>query len=142
MKKIIDSFSDEFECFSNFYIEDVEFEGIVYPSNEHAFQAAKTLDINERKEIAKALTPGRAKRMGRKVKLRSDWENIKTDVMKELVFKKFSNKEILKAKLLDTEDAILIEGNNWGDKIWGQVNGIGENRLGKILMKVREELKK
>ena len=109
MKQIIDNFDGEFAFLSNFYESPCEFEGVVYPTVEHAFQAAKTLDQLERQEIAAAPTPGKAKRMGRKVQLREDWELVKTDVMRECLKSKF-NHPILKMQLLATKDAMLIEG--------------------------------
>ena len=99
----------------------------------------KTLDINERRAIANASTPGLAKKMGRSVSLRPDWEDIKDDVMLEGLYRKFTNDE-LADWLLDTGDEELVEGNWWGDRYWGVCNGIGQNKLGKLLMKVREEL--
>lgn len=80
------------------------------------------------------------KRLGRRVKLRPDWESIKDQVMYEVCKAKFSQNTDLRDKLVATGDAELVEGNTWGDKIWGICNGQGENRLGKILMKVRTEL--
>ncbi len=85
--------------------------------------------------------PGSSKRAGRKIKLRSDWEEIKDGVMKLALILKFSQHPKLGIKLLATEDAYLIEGNDWGDKYWGQVDGEGKNRLGELLMEVREFLK-
>ena len=86
------------------------------------------------------MPPNEAKALRRKVKLRSDWEEIKNDMMYEICLNKFEQNPDLAEKLKATGDAILIEGNTWGDKCWGQVNGEGENRLGKILMRVREKL--
>jgi len=88
-----------------------------------------------------SLNPSEAKRAGRRAILRKDWEEIKEDVMYKVVLAKFVQNEELKYKLLDTGSAELIEENNWGDRIWGTVNGKGRNLLGKILMRVREELK-
>ena len=99
----------------------------------------KTLDINKRRAIANASTPGLAKKMGRSVSLRPDWEDIKDDVMLEGLYRKFTNDELAEW-LLDTGDEELVEGNWWGDRYWGVCNGIGQNKLGKLLMKVREEL--
>lgn len=73
--------------------------------------------------------------------MRPDWEEVKYDVMYEIVKAKFIQNPDLKEKLLSTGDEYLVEGNHWGDRTWGQVNGVGKNWLGKILMKVREELK-
>ena len=77
--------------------------------------------------------------MGRSVSLRPDWEDIKDDVMLEGLYRKFTNDELAEW-LLDTGDEELVEGNWWGDRYWGVCNGIGQNKLGKLLMKVREEL--
>lgn len=139
----IDNFDGEFAFLSNFYESGCIFEGINYPTVEHAFQAAKTLDKTQRMSIADAETPGKAKRMGRNVQLRPDWESVKTNVMRECLRSKFSV-PVLKIKLLSTGDAELIEGNYWHDTCWGVCNcekcgGKGENRLGKLLMEIREE---
>ena len=141
MKLVIDSFNNEYAFLSNFYEAPVEWEGITYPSNEHAFQAAKSLNPARRLEVAAADTPGKAKRMGRNLHLRSDWEEVKYDIMHEIVLAKFHQHTDLAEALLDTGDAELIEGNWWNDTTWGVCNGIGKNWLGKILMKVREQLK-
>ena len=140
MKQVIDIFDGEFAFLSNFSPDICVFEGIVFPTVEHAFQAAKTLDKNQRLMIAAAPTPGKAKRMGRNVSLRADWEQIKTDVMYKCLRSKFSTPE-LREQLLDTGDAELIEGNWWNDTTWGVCNGVGENRLGKLLMQIRAEIK-
>ena len=134
----ISKFKDEYEFLHNYYPHAVQYEGIVYPTNEHAFQAAKTLDIRTRKEIASCETPGKAKEMGNHIPLRSDWESVKTGVMRDLCRLKFSD-PTLRRRLLSTEGCYLIEGNHWGDTCWGMVNGRGENRLGKILMDLRSE---
>lgn len=87
------------------------------------------------------LDPSSAKRKGRHVQLRHDWEKVKFDIMYEICKAKFSQNAELKDKLLATGDEYLEEGNTWGDRIWGTVNGKGQNNLGKILMRVREELR-
>jgi len=137
---MIDSFSDRYSFLSNFYPCRIEYEGIIYPSAEHAFQAAKTLNIQQRKQIADATTPGIAKRMGRKVILRNDWEDVKLGVMTEILRKKFQNRELAN-KLLTTGSQELVEGNYWHDYFWGVCNGKGQNHLGKILMKIRERIR-
>lgn len=136
----INSFSGEYEFLSNFYKEPVEWEGIVYPTNEHAFQAAKNQDPSYREKVRAARTPADAKRLGRKVALRPDWEAIKLDVMTVLVTRKFTSDSSLAMRLVKTSGHELIEGNNWGDQEWGVVDGVGKNLLGKILMAVRDEL--
>lgn len=110
-------------------------------NSEAAFQAQKCEFPEKRKEFQK-LNPSKAKALGRKVTLREDWDEVKTDVMEGIVRNKFTQNPDLGRKLVETGDAYLEEGNWWGDKIWGVCDGVGENRLGKILMKVREELKK
>lgn len=137
---VIDSFRGEYFFLSNFCEVPIMYDGITYLNNEAAFQAQKTLNKEQRLDFA-TLNPSQAKKKGRSVSLRPDWEEIKINVMYEICKAKFTQNENLKRSLLNTGNAELIEGNNWGDKIWGQVNGIGENNLGKILMKIREELK-
>ena len=105
-----------------------------------AFQAAKTFDPDEKLAVAQATTPGSAKRLGGKVQLRPDWEQVKVGLMEDLVRLKFTTHADLRAKLLATGDAELVEGNNWNDRFWGVCRGKGRNELGKILMKVRSEL--
>lgn len=141
MKMIIDKFDNEFAFLSNFYSSPIVYEGIEYPTVEHAFQAAKTFDFDQRKLIAAADTPGKAKRMGRTVSLRSDWEQVKDGIMEELVRRKFQSSTSLCLQLWSTGDKELIEGNTWNDTYWGVCNGVGRNQLGKTLMKIREELK-
>jgi len=138
---IINSFRNKYRFLSNFWPTEIVFEGIVYPSVEHAYQAAKTLHTEQRLQIKYAKTPGEAKRRGKKITIRDNWDFIKWNVMLTLVRLKFHNNAILKQALLDTGDAEMVEGNTWGDVFWGVCNGKGENHLGKILMKVREEIK-
>lgn len=137
---MITKFTGQYKFLSNFFACEVEYEGIVYLSSEHAFQAAKTLDRNERIKIARASSPGMAKTLGRHVSLRRDWEGTKDSIMEEILRIKFSNPE-LKDKLLRTGDSRLVEGNTWGDEYWGVCSNRGKNKLGKLLMKVRESLK-
>lgn len=136
----IDKFEGEFAFLNNFYDAEVEYEGIKYPTNEHAFQAAKSLNPARRLEIAMLDTPGKAKRAGRNLQLRHDWEKVKYDIMLDIVFAKFHQHPELAKKLLATGDAELIEGNWWNDTTWGVCNGVGSNWLGKILMMVRARL--
>jgi len=141
----IAEFEGEYRFLSNFYPATVVYEGITYPSVEHAYQSAKTLNMNERRRIAAIAEPADAKRAGRALKpQRADWEQVKFIVMEQCVRYKFTHDLKLRAKLLATGSAILEEGNNWDDRIWGICppnSDNGENRLGKILMKVRAELR-
>jgi ribA/ribD-fused uncharacterized protein len=135
---MINEFRGKYYFLSNFYETPVTWNGLTYLNNEAAFQSAKTFSD---RECFTNLDPSSAKKLGRKVQLRSDWENVKDDVMYEICKAKFSQNTELKKRLLSTGNEHLEEGNTWGDKIWGTVNGIGENRLGKILMRIREELR-
>ena len=136
---MINKFRGENRFLSNFYETSVEWEGLIYPSSEAAFQAAKTLDQEDRKRF-QTMAPTIAKREGYKVKLRENWEDIKIDVMYQIVLAKFSQNEFLKQKLIATGREWLEEGNTWGDRTWGTVDGIGNNYLGKVLMAVRSVL--
>ncbi len=135
-------FSGEHRFLSNFYPAEVELDGLKYKSTEHAYQAAKTNDPAERRRIREAQKPGDAKRLGKQVTMRKDWEQVKVSVMEDLVRQKFTNHKDLKEKLLATGNVHLEEGNSWGDVTWGTCKGKGANWLGRILMTVREELKK
>lgn len=137
---MINYFRGEYYFLSNFYEAPVTVYGVAYRNNEAAFQSQKCLSIEEREEFSK-LNPSESKSKGRRVKLRSDWEEIKTDAMYAVVYCKFKQNIDLQEKLLATGNEHLEEGNSWGDKIWGTVNGVGQNRLGKILMKVRDEFR-
>lgn len=137
----IESFQGPYRFLSNFFIAPVEFEGISYPSVEHAFQAAKVLDIKGREFIASLATPGAAKRAGKNVVLRKDWEEQKLAIMRTLLRAKFKKGSNLARMLLQTQNAELCEGNSWGDRYWGVCGGEGENHLGKLLMQVRAELR-
>lgn len=136
--KTIDSFRGDFDFLSNFSYSPIKFDDVEYPTVEHGFQAAKTMDPDERKKFH-GITPGQAKRLGKKVTLRPAWNQVRELIMLGLLRQKFASGE-LKQKLLDTGDTKLIEGNNWNDTYWGVCKGKGENRLGILLMQVREEI--
>jgi ribA/ribD-fused uncharacterized protein len=137
---VIDSFKEEFAFLSNFYPSVIYIDGKRYASVEHAYQAAKTDDPVAKEEIRTASTAGIAKKLGKHVSLRKDWESVKIDVMRQLLMQKFEDK-LLRSMLIATEDARLVEGNYWGDTCWGVCNGRGENWLGRLLMEVRESIK-
>lgn len=137
----ITSFRGEFRWISNYHLIDIEYRGIVYRSTEAAYQAAKTFSEDERREIKLAATPDKARRLGQKVTLRAGWESIKLRVMRDLTIQKFKDPD-LQAKLLATGLQHLVEENTHGDKFWGVDGGEGLNHLGRILMDVREEVRK
>ena len=138
---MINSFRGKYFFLSNFFESPVTWNGITYQNNEAAFQSAKTTNEKLRASFSK-LNPSQAKSKGRHIQLRQDWEKVKFDIMYEICLAKFSQNEDLKEKLLATGEQHLEEGNTWGDRIWGTVNGKGQNNLGKILMKVRDEIRK
>lgn len=134
---MIDSFNGKFFFLSNSYPCKVIYEGYIYPSAEHAYQAAKTLDKGARWRICKAEYPSEAKTLGRKVKLRPDWNTIRVGIMEEVIRKKFKNNRDLFYKLQQTGAGVLADGDYWGNTYWGTVDGVGENHLGRLLMKIR-----
>lgn len=128
--------------FSNFYNAKCEYQGLAFKNSEAAFQAAKTLDGEERKKFL-TLNPSEAKKLGRKIHLRADWEEVKYQVMLEVLKSKFQDPELRKL-LLETGDDILIENTTgWHDNEWGDCecdkckSVLGKNLLGKALMEIR-----
>ena len=142
MTTTIASFTGAYRFLSNFYPSVVKIDGVpvTCPTVEHAYQASKTSDSQERMRIIFAATPSAAKRAGRKVRLRDDWELVRVHVMRDLLTQKFAH-DSLAALLLSTGNAELVEGNTWGDTFWGVCGGTGLNVLGKLLMEHRLRLK-
>lgn len=136
--KTIDRFIDEFHFLSNFADCDIEYEGLKFCSVESAYQAAKTVNLQERMKFCN-LTPNKSKALGKRLKIRADWDDIRLSVMETLLRQKFS-KSPFRDLLGATKGFELVEGNWWGDRFWGVCNGVGENNLGKLLMKIREEI--
>lgn len=132
----ITEFKGQYFFLSNFYIPEH------CPSGEHLFQAAKATSHADYMKVLAAPTPAVAKRVGRHIELRPDWEGVKERVMAEVVAVKFHHPE-LRNKLIATGDHELSEGNTWGDTYWGVdlATGEGRNRLGVILMDLREDLR-
>lgn len=145
---MIGHFDEKYAFLSNFYPSLIFYgeDKIPCATVEHYFQMAKTNDWNEAIAIAQADTPGKAKRLGRKCHLRPDWETVKDSVMEEALRKKFSDPDLRKA-LLDTGDEYLEEGTTWHDNYWGVCHCakcqdiLGKNKLGKLLMKLRAEIR-
>lgn len=140
-KNVIGPFDGQYNWLSNFYHCHVPLNGNFYRNAEAAFQAQKTLDPEIREEFER-LDPLKAKRKGRRVKLREDWEDVKVKIMREVVKSKFMSNPELRNKLIATGDAELVELNSWNDRTWGVCSktNIGKNLLGKILMEVRKEI--
>lgn len=139
----INHFRGEYAFLSNFWEVPVTYKGLTYGSNEAAFQAQKCMTEDENMEFTQ-LRPSASKKLGRRVQLRPDWEEVKVSIMEEIVRAKFTQNEYLKWRLIGTDDTYLEEGNTWHDTFWGvdAKTGEGQNHLGKILMKVREELQR
>lgn len=136
----IHSFRGSYSFLSNFYTSRFTLEGTTYLTVEHAFQAAKALDLFDQETILLAETAEDAKHLGRLVSLRPDWELVKEKLMYNFVNEKFKQNEEIKQKLFKTGNSYLEEGNMHGDTEWGVCKGKGKNLLGKILMRVRAEL--
>lgn len=136
----IDRFTGEHDFLSNFHPSTISVEGNLYRTVEHAYQALKSPDEDVRKTIREAGTPSQAKKLGRCILIRNDWDQVREGVMLDLLRKKFEN-PFLAEKLLSTGDEELIEGNNWNDTFWGVCRGVGENKLGILLMQVRDEIR-
>lgn len=138
---MIDKFTGDYRFLSNFYPvrSGIRYCGILFPSVEHAYQAAKSHDVSYQNSLVN-LTAGEAKRAGSTVELRHDWELVKLDIMRALVHQKFKLGTYLAGELIATHPHTLIESNTWRDQYWGVYNGAGENHLGMILMNVRHNL--
>lgn len=111
-----------------------------YPTVEHAYQAQKTLNKTIRLAVARIGSAGAAKKFGRLIDLRPDWELVKVPIMRELIRLKFPVGGCLSEELLATYPCVLVEGNTWGDIFWGICEGRGTNHLGRLLMERRAQL--
>ncbi len=147
---VIKDFRGEYSFLSNFYSCSITYGGINYPSTEHAYQAAKSLDFNVRLKISKLDSPAKSKQVGQNIEIRKDWDSVKNVIMYEVCKLKF-NIPYFKLQLLSTGGAFLEEGNTWHDNYWGvcycgncpmhkRQPKENQNHLGKILMKIRDEL--
>lgn len=136
----IAGFSGKYRWLSNFCRAEINWDGDKYASVEHAYQAAKCKNLTDRKLFQAEITPGQAKKLSRSMVIREDWDVVKKSIMLRLVRNKFMTHANLAEKLLDTGDSHIEETNSWGDRYWGICDGVGENHLGRILMKVRSEL--
>ena len=153
---MINSFKGRWSFLSNFYPCEIRYQGITYPSTEHYYVAMKIKNdqmingryytpADTRELIAKVATPGQVKRFGRNLKVRADWDDVKLGFMEWCLREKFKHVD-LKEMILQTGDEELIEGNYWHDQFWGvcsceKCGNKGQNHLGKLLMKIRSEIK-
>jgi ribA/ribD-fused uncharacterized protein len=137
---MITQFRGNYRWLSNFWPAEVTLDGVQYPTVEHAYQAAKSTNPEERLHILRAATPGEAKRLGRRVVyVRHDWAEAKLGIMEDLLRQKFRHPQ-LREFLQVTAGTEIVEGNEWGDTFWGTYRGEGENHLGRLLMKIRDEI--
>jgi ribA/ribD-fused uncharacterized protein len=134
------AFSGERFFLSNFYPHPFVFRGREYPTAEHAFQAAKCVDTDEAERVRLAATPAAARRIGQRARLGQSWNDIRVDVMHEVLEAKFADPD-LRARLLATGADELVEENTWNDRFWGRSSGVGRNMLGRLLMELRDSLR-
>jgi ribA/ribD-fused uncharacterized protein len=136
----IASFRGTWFFLSNFFPAPVALDGVVYPTVEHAYQAARCADADDRESIRAARSAGEAKRLGRVAEQVATWPDLRDGVMLDLIRQKFASPR-LRELLLATGSRSIIEENTWGDTYWGTSDGVGENRLGQLLELVRFELR-
>lgn len=139
----ITSFVDHYRFLSNFYPCAIEYNGYVWADSESAYQAMKSTDPQIHEQFAAIRSPGVAKRLGKTIDMRPDWDDVKYTIMHDIVRAKFDQHPELAKLLMQTGYAKIEEGNHWGDTTWGispAGSGIGENALGNILMTIREQL--
>jgi ribA/ribD-fused uncharacterized protein len=132
----IKGFFGEYRWLSNFHETPVIFEGVIYPSTENAYQAAKCLDLSQKEQFV-TCAPSEAKKLSKSITIRENWDSFKYDIMSFVVFDKFYRDYELRLKLLETDNKYIEETNHWNDTYWGFCNGRGQNKLGKIIMGIR-----
>lgn len=137
-------FFGPFRFLSNFHVVQIPYKGLVYPSTEAAYMSGKTDNLLTKTALANSKTPSDAKRIGRALELREDWNDIRIQVMEEVNLIKYTQDTLeskqLREMLLVTNPCTLVEANWWNDTFWGECNGVGENNLGKTLMRIRDTL--
>lgn len=143
-KKKITSFRGLHQFLSNFYRCEILYEGRLYRSVEHAFQGAKCVNDSDKEKIRLTPTPAAAKRLGRRIQMKANWDEERNDAMEQLLRIKFEN-PALRKNLIETGDYQLIEENKWHDTYWGvcvckKHKSDGQNHLGNLLMKIRDDL--
>lgn len=148
---MIQGFQGEYRFLSNFWYAEIilpysitafnKDDTFKAHTNEHAYQACKALTFLGFTTVLHCDTPGKAKRMGKSITIRDNWNNYRTNTMYLINVAKYTQHRELRKKLLATDNQEIQEVNHWNDQFWGICNGKGENNLGKILMQIREELK-
>jgi ribA/ribD-fused uncharacterized protein len=144
--KSIEGFFNEYRYLSNFHEKEFTYKGRTFPTSEHAYQAYKATNLQDFEWVRNSSTPREARKRGQKIKSKSDFDEIKYDLMMDILIEKFKDEE-LKQKLLNTGDAYLEETNYWHDNFWGVCtcddcqHYTAQNNLGKILMEIRKNSK-
>lgn len=142
---MIDTFKGRYYFLSNFYPQPIYYNGVIYTTSEHAYQAMKATNEQDARLVRNQISARMAKNIGGQIQKREDWESVCYQFMLDIVRAKFQN-SWLREKLLETGDEYLKESNYWHDNIWGsctceKCQDKGKNWLGEILIKVREEIK-
>lgn len=135
---MITAFRGEYAWLSNFYESPVVVYGWKFRNAEAAFQAGKCRKVSDMLKFAD-LSGIEAKRIGKRIELIEDWNELRLHHMLAVLRAKFAQNPELNAKLVATGNEQIVEGNTWGDTFWGVCNGKGENHLGKLLMWIRDE---
>jgi ribA/ribD-fused uncharacterized protein len=144
--KAIEGFFKEYRFLSNFHVNELNYKGKTYQSSEHAYQAYRATNEEDHEYIRMSPTPNDARKRGQKIVVRPDWNDVKINLMREILTEKFKD-EKLKQLLLATGDAYLEETNYWHDNVWGVCtcddcqHYTAKNNLGKLLMEIRGRLK-
>lgn len=138
---MIKEFQKEYRWLSNFVPVSITLDEITYPSVEHAYMSAKSDDPQWKNLCSSDVQPGYVKRESKKIKLVSNWDEIKVQVMKDCLEQKFS-KNPFKKLLVETGNCQIEEGNRWGDTFWGidLYTNKGQNILGKLIMEIRSTI--
>lgn len=134
-------FDGDYRFLSNFFPSPIECAGLLYPTVEHAYQAAKASTPEQAAHIRAAVSPGEARRRSHQMGAPPGWAERRLETMVALLNLKFTTHDELRGLLLDTNDDLLVEGNNWGDNYWGVDGHRGENNLGLLLMQLRANLR-
>lgn len=137
-KEPILGFQGDYRWLSNFAPCDILYDGVIYPSVENAYVAAKTTNPSARRQL-ETCSPNDAKSIGRTLPLRKHWDQLRVPLMRQFLIQKY-NQEPYRQLLINTEGRYIEETNWWNDQFWGVCGGKGENILGVLIMDIRDRL--